>query len=95
MIERLLRVTIGWVCAAMALPAGVAFGGDWPMWGYDAARSGAAPAAVELPETLHLTWVRELPPPRRAWVRQMDDGDKLEFDLSYAPVVLGERLFVA
>ena len=65
------------------------------MWGYDAARSGAAPAAVELPETLHLTWVRELPPPRRAWARQMDDGDKLEFDLSYAPVVLGERLFVA
>ncbi len=43
------------------------------MWGYDGARSGAAPAALELPETLHLLWVRELPPPRRAWPKQWDD----------------------
>ncbi len=80
---------------AIAHFATAAFGGDWPMWGFDAARSGAAPAAVELPETLHLQWVRELPPPRRAWPKQMDDGDKLEFDLSYSPVVMGNRLFVA
>ncbi len=81
----------GWV----ALSAAGASGGDWPMWGYDAARSGAAPAAVQLPETLHLQWLRELPPPRRAWPKQMDDGDKLEFDLSYSPVVMGNRIFVA
>ncbi len=80
---------------ALTLVATAAFGADWPMWGYDAARSGAAPAALELPETLHLQWVRELSPPRRAWPKQMDDGDKLEFDLSYSPIVLDGRLFVA
>lgn len=65
---------------------------DWPMWGYDASRAGATP--VQLAEALHLHWVRELPEPRRAWPAQRDDLDKLEFDVSYTPVVLGERLFV-
>ncbi len=66
--------------------------GDWPMWGYNAARNGYTER--ELPETMHLQWVRELPTPRRAWPAQLDDGDKLEFDLSYAPVVMGDKIFV-
>ena len=70
-------------------------GADWPMWGYDAYRSNASPEALELPEELHLQWARELPAPRRAWRRQMDDRDKLEFDLSYSPVVMGGRLFIS
>jgi outer membrane protein assembly factor BamB len=68
---------------------------DWPCWGYDNSRQGASPAVKNLPEKLTLHWRRELPPPQRAWLRQRDDHDKLEFDLSYSPVVAGQRLFVA
>jgi outer membrane protein assembly factor BamB len=66
---------------------------DWPMWGGDAGRQ--ARLQTELPETLHLHWVRQLPTPRPAWRPQGDDGDKLEFDRSYSPIVLGDRVFVA
>jgi len=65
---------------------------DWPMWRFDAARSARSP--IELADTLHLQWVRELPEPMRAWPFQMDDREKLDFDVSYAPVVLGHRIFV-
>ncbi|MFO7903643.1 MAG: PQQ-binding-like beta-propeller repeat protein [Pirellulaceae bacterium] len=65
---------------------------DWPMWRYDAARSAATP--LELSEDLHLQWVRELPEPKRAWRHQWDHRGKLDFDVSYAPVVMGERIFV-
>ncbi len=65
---------------------------DWPLWGYDAARSGATP--MEIPEELHLNWARRLATPRPAWPRQLDDMGKLDFDLSYAPVVMGDLVFV-
>jgi len=65
---------------------------DWPTWGYDAARSAGTP--YELAETLHLQWVRELPEPKQAWTEQWDNRGKLDFDVSYAPVVKGNRIFV-
>ena len=65
---------------------------DWPMWRFDAARSAETP--VRLSEELHLHWVRELPEPKRAWPFQWDDRGKLDFDVSYAPVVMGGRIFV-
>ncbi len=65
---------------------------DWPMWRYDAARSANTPLALK--EKLHLQWVRELPEPKRAWPHQWDHRGKLEFDVSYSPVVKGERIFV-
>ncbi len=65
---------------------------DWPMWRFDAARTGDTP--LELAEDLHLQWVRELPEPKRAWRHQWDDWGKLDFDISYTPVVKGERIFV-
>ncbi len=65
---------------------------DWPMWGYDAARSAASPHV--LAKELHLQWLRELPEPKRAWPFQWDDRGKLDFDASYAPVVMGDKLFV-
>ncbi len=65
---------------------------DWPMWQYDAARSAATPLRLE--EQLHLQWVREFPEPKRAWPFQWDDRGKLDFDVSYSPVVMGERIFV-
>jgi outer membrane protein assembly factor BamB len=66
---------------------------DWPMWGGDAGRR--ARVQTRLPDTLHLHWVRQLPAPRPAWPPQGDDGDKLEFDRSYSPIVLGDKIFVA
>ncbi len=65
---------------------------DWPMWRYDAARSADTPLVLN--DELHLQWVRELPAPQRAWPFQWDDRGKLDFDVSYAPVVLGARIFV-
>lgn len=65
---------------------------DWPMWGYDSAQSRATP--MPLPDDLHLNWVRHLPAPRRAWPEQKDDIGKLDFDVSYSPVVMGDLVFV-
>ena len=77
------------VCAPGELAAG---GTDWPMWQYDAARSADTP--LELPEELHLQWKRELPEPKRAWRFQRDHRGKLDFDISCAPVVMGDQIFV-
>ncbi len=70
---------------------------DWPQWQYNAARD-AAQKPVQLPDpgtgTLHLQWMRELPEPQRAWPFQWDHRGKLDFDVSYSPVVMGERIFV-
>lgn len=66
---------------------------DWPMWGFDAQRRWAT--AMELASQLHLQWTRQLPTPVRAWPAQIDDGDKLEFDRSYSPIVSGRMLVVA
>jgi outer membrane protein assembly factor BamB len=65
---------------------------DWPMWRYDAARSADTPQ--QLAEHLHLQWVRQLPKPKRAWPHQWDHRGKLDFDVSYSPVVAGQRIFV-
>jgi outer membrane protein assembly factor BamB len=62
---------------------------DWPMWRYDAGRSGVSPTS--LPEKLHLQWVRELPKPAPAWSQEQY---KLQFDRSYEPVVMGDQIFV-
>ncbi len=66
---------------------------DWPMWRFDAARSADTPH--RLPDNLQLHWVRELPAPMAAWQPQQDDRGKLDFDVSYAPVVMGPRIFVS
>ncbi len=57
---------------------------DWPMWRYSAERCATIPHNI--PEELHLRWVRELPEPKRAWRPQRDDRGKLDFDVSYSPV---------
>jgi len=66
----------------------VAFGADWPQWRYDAGRTAASPE--QLPDQLHLQWVRRLPPPEPAWAKY----PRLCFDVSYEPVVQGETMFV-
>lgn len=62
---------------------------DWPMWRYDCQRSASSPE--ELPRELHLQWVLELPRPVPCWPPTQH---KLQFDLSYEPIVIGERLIV-
>ena len=71
------------------LVAGGAVAGDWPQWRHDASNSGVTPET--LPAALHVQWVRELPPPRRAWPATQSD---IDFDVSYEPVVLGKTLLV-
>ncbi len=61
---------------------------DWPMWRFDGQRSGLSPEA--LPEGIQLQWTRELGPVRPAWPNE----DRLHFDASYEPIVLGSRLFL-
>jgi len=66
-----------------------AWGGDWPMWRHDAQHSAAT--SDQLPAQLHLQWVRSLPAPRPAWP---GNQLKLQFDVSYEPVVMGKTIFV-
>jgi len=61
---------------------------DWPMWRYDSNRSGASP--VELPPALYLRWELVLPPLEPAW----PDEPRITFDHYYAPIVLGNKMFV-
>lgn len=62
---------------------------DWPTWRHDAARSASSPE--ELPTSLHLQWVLELPGPRPAWPSTQE---KLQFDRLYEPVLMGKLLYV-
>lgn len=70
----------------VSIPAG-AQAADWPMWRYDANRSGASPG--ELPAKLHLQWVREYRPTTPAW----PDQDKMQFDIVREPVVVGQTMY--
>ncbi len=76
-------------CTILALESDDA---DWPTWRFDAGRRAQTPH--ELSEDLQLQWLRELPEPERAWQHQTDDLGKLDFDVSYTPVVMGRKIFV-
>lgn len=65
---------------------------DWPAWRGDARRSAVSPAG--LPERLHLQWTRDLGTPQPAWPREQDYHGKLEYDVSYQPIVVDGRLIV-
>ena len=62
--------------------------GDWPQYRYDAGRTAAAPNG--LAGELHLQWVRHFATPRRAYPRE----NRLAFDASYQPIVMGGVMFV-
>ena len=79
--------------AVCMLVSGAAFSrhssaADWPMWRHDAGRSAASP--TNLPDRLHLQWVRELPPLKPAWASE----PVMHFDKGYEPVVMGKTMFV-
>ena len=73
---------------SMLLLSAAARADDWPQWRFDAARTGASPAAC--PEKMSLLWSRELGPVKPAWPHE----PRLFFDASYHPVVAGKTLFV-
>ena len=62
---------------------------DWPMWGYDAARTGVSPDS--LPADLHLRWTLKLRPPAPAWHAT---EEKIQFDRLYEPIVADGRMFI-
>lgn len=66
----------------------LALAGDWPQFRYDAGRTAASPH--ELPAKLELRWTRALPAPRPAFPYE----ERLSYDASYEPVVLGRTMFV-
>ncbi len=84
-----ILAVIGAFMVTLFIAGSAARAADWPMWRHDAARGGASPE--ELPETLHLQWILELPTPRPAWP---SNQDKLQFDRLYEPVLAGKSLFV-
>ena len=84
-MKRLVLLIIGLVFFS-AGP--LASGADWPMWRCDSQRSAAC--SDELPEQLHLQWIRALPPVMLAWPNE----PRLHFDASYEPVAGGNTLLV-
>ena len=90
-MNRSIRIPAAALCALAVFLSTFhhAFGGDWLMWRADAQRSGVT--AASLPDSLHLLWSRELPKVRPAW----ENEERLHFDASYHPVVIGKNLIVA
>ncbi|MGB0579672.1 MAG: PQQ-binding-like beta-propeller repeat protein [Limisphaerales bacterium] len=85
-MTRLLSLALGsLLTAALIIPT---YATDWPQFRYDANRSASSPE--RLPETLTLNWSRNLPQPRPAF----PTDQRLRFDASYEPVVMGDTLFV-
>ena len=76
------------ICMAWAVSL---FAADWPTWRYDAARSAATSAGISA--NLTLLWSRKLPPVRPAW--PLDPEQRVSFDASYEPVVMGKLMFLA
>lgn len=64
------------------------FGEDWPMWRFDAGRTGATPETP--PENLSLQWERQLPVVEPAF-----HSSRLQFDAGYEPVAADGLLLVA
>ena len=77
------------VLFAVLLLSGLAAAEDWPMWRYDAQHTASSPE--ELPRDLQLQWVLELPPPDPCWPPTQI---RLQFDLSYEPIVTGDLVIV-
>jgi len=84
--KRVVRVCLGALMISL-LSSGLR-AADWPMWRYDARRSGYSP--INLPAKLGLRWSLDLPKPARAWPNE----PRMTFDASYEPVVMGKSLFV-
>ncbi len=86
----LRSISAGFLAVTICLIAAPLVADDWPMWCYNASRGACS--LDDLPKQLRLQWVRQLPPARPAWPASQA---KLRFDVSYEPIVLGQRMFVS
>lgn len=68
------------------------FGGDWPMWRYDAAHSAAS--LYELPPELHLQWIRQYSPRQPVWENPLN-RDLMPYDRVFEPVVADGKMFLS
>ncbi|MCH8828781.1 MAG: PQQ-binding-like beta-propeller repeat protein, partial [Planctomycetes bacterium] len=80
--------SICWTLVVVLFGAATSIAGDWPQFRHDAQRTGAT--AESLPKRLHLQWVRQLATPQPAFPSE----NRLLYDGSYEPVVLGKTMFV-
>ena len=85
------RSWVGSLILALLVISVAASGSDWPMWRFDANRSAASPD--ELPEDLHLQWVREYPPREQVWDDPLNH-DLMPYDRVFEPVVSDGRMFL-
>ena len=85
-----MKTIVSAVILVLAGNAAFCAAGDWPMWRYDAERSGASPN--EIAANPALLWSRKLPPVKPAW--PLEPRRRLSFDASYEPVVMGGLLFL-
>ena len=83
------RLTLPILAVALIVTASIpVHAADWPMWRYDANRSGATPH--RLPAKLYLQWTRDNQPLQPAW----PDQDKMQFDIAREPIVQGQTLYI-
>jgi len=91
-VEIMKKKNVGLLVGCLAvLSFHAAHAEDWPMWQFDANRSGHS--TQKLNPDLCLQWSRELGAPAPAW---QDDLrlSSLEFDKTYQPVVMGDMIYV-
>ncbi|MBC8872592.1 MAG: PQQ-binding-like beta-propeller repeat protein [Planctomycetes bacterium] len=65
--------------------------GDWPMWRYDAGHTAVSPD--ELPDELHLQWIRQYSPREPVWDNPLN-RDMMPYDRIFEPVVAGGKMFL-
>lgn len=76
-------------CVVLLGIANVSNASDWPMWRNDISRSGYTPHAVG--GALELEWSRDLGANHVAW----GEDERIQFDASYEPIVLGTNIIIA
>ncbi len=89
--RRLVRSVVVGIILLSVITAPVV-GADWPMYGYNAARSGASPEQLKIP--LHLQWVyvpKHAPQP--AWPEPGRERHRLAFDYAYQVVVANGSVY--
>jgi outer membrane protein assembly factor BamB len=69
----------------------IVYGGDWPMWRYDAGHTAASPD--DLPNDLALSWTRVYAPRTQVWDDPLNH-DMMPYDRLFEPVVKDGRMFV-
>ena len=64
---------------------------DWPMWRYNANRSGTSPAG--LPLELSLQWEHQYTPRVPTWNDPLNN-DLMDYDMIFEPIVVGSTMFL-